>query len=285
MNCEEYSHFAPEWCPGCGNFDILECVKQAFCDLAIEPHQVILVGGIGQTSKMVFSIRANMIDGLHGRTLPLALGIKMANHQARVLAISGDGDFYGEGGNHLIHALRRNLDITILAGDNRVYGLTKGQASPTSSYDFRTKVHPQGTGSQPIRPTMLALAAGATFIAKGFSGEKEQLTELLKQGLQHRGAALIDIMFPCVSFNKVHTFAWFKQRVKPIGPEHDPTDFEAAIRLAMHSEDTEIPTGVYYRVSRPAFGEHLTALRGEPIAKRTLTYTPERVRAAFEAYK
>ncbi len=284
MNCERYSHFQPEWCPGCGNFDILDCLKQALCDLEIDPREVILAGGIGQTSKMVFSIKTNMIDGLHGRTLPLVLGIKMANHEAIVLAISGDGDFYGEGGNHLIHALRRNIDVTILAGDNRVYGLTKGQASPTSSYDFRTKIHQEGTGSQPVRPTMLALASGATYVAKGFSGEKGQLTELIKQGILHRGAALIDIMFPCVSFNKTQTFAWYKQRAKPIGPEHDPADFEAAMKLSMYTEE-EIPVGVYYRVSRPVFGDHLTALRGEPIVKCTLSYTPERVRAIFKTYK
>ena len=183
MNCDRYSYFKPEWCPGCGNFDILDCVKQALCELEIENHEMIVVAGIGQTSKLGFSVKTNMFDGLHGRSLPVALGVKMANHRARVLAISGDGDFYGEGGNHFIHALRRNLDVTILAGDNRVYGLTKGQASPTSTYDFKSKIHREGTGSQPIRPTMLALASGATFVAKGFSGEKEQLIGLIKQGL------------------------------------------------------------------------------------------------------
>jgi 2-oxoglutarate ferredoxin oxidoreductase subunit beta len=284
MNCEKYSYFEPEWCPGCGNFDMIECVKQALCDLEIESHEVIVVAGIGQTAKLGFSVKTNMFDGLHGRTLPVALGVKMAHHQAKVVAVSGDGDFYGEGGNHLIHALRRNLDVTMLVGNNQVYGLTKGQASPTSAHDFHSKIHREGTGSQPIRPTMLALAAAATFVAKAFSGDKDQLTGLIKQGIRHRGAALIDIMFPCVSFNKINTFAWYKQRVKPLGPEHDPTDFDAALRLTMHTDD-EIPTGVYYQVDRPVFGDHMTALQGEAIVKRTLSYTPERVRAAFEAYK
>jgi 2-oxoglutarate ferredoxin oxidoreductase subunit beta len=284
MNCDRYTHFKPEWCPGCGNFDILDCVKQALCELEIENHQVIVVAGIGQTSKMCFSVKTNVFDGLHGRSLPVALGVKMANHQARVLAISGDGDFYGEGGNHFIHAMRRNLDVTILAGDNRVYGLTKGQASPTSTIDFKSKIHREGTGSQPIRPAMLALASGATFIAKGFSGDKEQLTDLIKRGIQHRGAALVDIMFPCVTFNRVNTFAWYKERVTPIDQEHDPTDFEAAMALTMYSEEA-IPTGVFYQIERPVFGDHLTALKAQSIVERTLSYTPDRVRALFDSYR
>ncbi len=284
MNCESYAYSTPEWCPGCGNFDILDCVKRALCDLEIAPNDVIVAAGIGQTSKLGFSIKTNMFDGLHGRTLPLALGMKMANQRAIVLAISGDGDFYGEGGNHLIHALRRNLNVTIIAGDNRVYGLTKGQASPTSAYDFRSKIHQEGTGSQPLSPTRLALAAGATFVAKGFSGEKEQLTALIKQAIRHRGAALVDVMFPCVSFNKINTFAWYKQRATPIVPDHDPADLEAALKLTLGPED-HIPTGIYYQVTRPVFGDHLTALRGEPIVVRTLSYTPERVRRLFQTYK
>lgn len=284
MDCDKFTHFPPEWCPGCGNFDILECVKQALCDLGLEPNEVIVAVGIGQASKLGFSVKTNMFNGLHGRTLPLALGIRMANHEAKVLVVGGDGDLYAEGGNHLIHALRRNLDVTILAGDNRVYGLTKGQASPTSPYDFRTAIHIEGVGAQPIRPTMLALAAGASFVAKTFSGNKQELTDLIGRGMRHRGAALIDIMFPCVTFNRINTYAWYKQRAKPIDPGHDPTDFEAAMRLAMHS-DEKIPTGIYYQVDRPVFGDHLTALQGEPIVKRTQSYTPERVRSIFDRYR
>lgn len=284
MSCEKYAYFEPEWCPGCGNFDLVDCFKGALCDLEIEPHELIVVAGIGQTSKLGFSVKTNMFDGLHGRTLPVVLGVKMAHHQAKVVAVSGDGDFYGEGGNHLIHALRRNLDVTILAGDNRVYGLTKGQASPTSAHGFRSKTQPEGTGSQAVRPTLLALASGATFVSKGFSGDKQQLTDLIKRGIRHRGAALIDVMFPCVSFNKVNTFAWYNERVKPVSPEHDPTDFEAAMKLSMSSDD-EIWTGVYYQVERPVFGDRMNALQGEAIVERTASYTPERARAVFEAYK
>lgn len=285
MSCvQDYGHFKAEWCPGCGNFDLLETVKQALCDLEIPPEGYIIATGIGQASKLGFSVKGNMFDGLHGRTLPVTLGMKMANHKAKVLAVSGDGCFYGEGGNHFIHAARRNLDITVLASDNRVYGLTKGQASPTSSYDFVTKIHPEGAGSSPIKPVMLALAAGATFVAKSFTGNKDELLDLIKQGINHKGFSIIDIMSPCLSFNKVNTFAWFKQRAKPIDKSHDVTDYQAALKLGTWTDD-EIPTGLFYQVDRPAFGENLTALKGEPIVKRCLEYTPDRVRPIFEKYK
>ncbi len=287
MTCSDFDYFTPEWCPGCGNFDILDCVKQALCDLQLKPNEIVIAMGIGQASKLGFSVKANVFDGLHGRSLPLALGMKLANHDARVLAVAGDADFYAEGTNHLIHNLRRNLDVTILAGDNRVFGLTKGQAAPTAASDYATTVYADGVGAQPIRPTMLALAAGATFVAKAFSGNKDELTELIKQGVQHRGAAIIDVMFPCVSFNKVNTFSWFKQRATPIGPDHDPSNLESALKLAMldMQDGDRIPTGVYYRVERPVFGENLAAEKGEPIAKRTLSYTPERVRPLFDQFK
>lgn len=285
MSCkEDYNHFEPEWCPGCGNFEILDCLKQALCDLEIDPTQFILSTGIGQASKLGFSVKCNMFDGLHGRSLPAALGIKMANHEAHVIAVSGDGCMYAEGGNHFIHNCRRNLDITVLAGDNRVYGLTKGQASPTAGPDFVSKVHPEGTGAAPFIPSLIAINTGATFVARGFSGDKKQLTEIIKQAITHKGFALVDILFPCISFNKVNTFAWFKQRVKPIADGHDPSDYNAAVK-ALQPDDETIPTGIFYKVDRPAFGENLSALKNGPIAVRTLDYTPERVRPLFDKYK
>ena len=286
MNCiENYALHEPQWCPGCGNFDLLDCVKQALCELEIEPHQLMLAVGIGQASKLGFSLKANMFNGLHGRMLPLALGMKMANREAPVLVVSGDGCFYAEGGNHFIHNLRRNLDVTMLASDNRVYGLTKGQASPTSAADFTTKIHPEGVGAAPINPSALALVSGATFVARTFTGNKPEVVALIKAALRHRGAAFIDIMSPCVSFNKVNTFAWYKQRAKPLGPEHDPTDLAAALKWALLPNEEIIPTGILYQVQRPVFGDHLAAMRGEPIAARTWSYNPERVRPLFAKFK
>ena len=284
MSTERYStDFQPQWCPGCGNFDMLACVRQALDEL-YEPREVILVSGIGQTAKMGFSVRTNMFNGLHGRTLPLAMGMRMANRRARILVVAGDGDLFAEGGNHFIHAMRRNLDVTVLAGDNRVYGLTKGQGAPTSSHDFRAGLHKGGEGAWPVNPTALALVNGATFVARSFSGNQEELTGLIKQGMEHRGMALIDTLFPCVTFNRLNTVAWYKKRIKPVGDAHDPVDFEAAMRLAMHSEE-EIPTGVYYRVERPIFTDLLEALDGEPLVERAPEWRPERVKGLFERFK
>ena len=285
MSCDDrFDHFKPEWCPGCGNFDTLEVLKQALCDLGMTAQNFIMTVGIGQASKLGFSVKCNMFDGLHGRSLPVVLGMSMANHKAKLIAVSGDGCFYAEGGNHFIHNARRNLNVVVLASDNRVYGLTKGQASPTSTPDFVTKVHPEGPGSKPFNPSLMAISSGATFVARGFTGDKDQLKDLMRQALEHQGFALVDILSPCISFNKVNTFLWFKQRVKPIGPDHDPSDFTAAVKLASVNEDT-LPTGVLFKTVRPVFGSHLTALKGDPLAKQGLEYTPERVRPLFDLYK
>jgi len=280
----EYStEFKPQWCPGCGNFGLLDCVRQALADLC-QPQEVILATGIGQTAKLGFSVRANLFNGLHGRALPMAMGMGMANRRARILVVAGDGDLFSEGGNHFIHAMRRNLDITVLAGDNRVYGLTKGQGAPTSAYDFRARLHREGEAPRPINPTALALVSGATFVARTFSGNIEELTSLIKAGMGHRGMALIDIMFPCVTYNRINTVAWYKKRVKAIGADHDVSDFEAAMQLANRSED-EIPTGIYYRVQRPVYSDFLTALDGEPLVARAAAWVPERVKGLFQDFR
>lgn len=285
MSCPETFKFhEPQWCPGCGNFGILDCVKEALCGLDMKARDFILVTGIGQASKLGFSVKANLFNGLHGRALPVATGINMANHKVKLISVSGDGDYYSEGGNHFIHAARRNLNVAVFAGDNRVYGLTKGQASPTSPAEFVTPIHPEGVGGKPLNPAFLALASGATFVARAFSGNIPELTGLMQQAIKHRGFALVDIMYPCVTFNKINTFAWFKQRAKPVGPEHDPSNFEAAVKLASAEQDF-IPTGLIYKTGRPAFEDRFAALKGEPIASRSASYTPERVRPLFEKYK
>ncbi|MDP8225465.1 MAG: thiamine pyrophosphate-dependent enzyme [Candidatus Lernaella stagnicola] len=283
---EDYELHEPQWCPGCGNFDLLDCLKSALVDLGIEPRELMLATGIGQASKLGFSLKANMFDGLHGRMMPLALGMKMANHQAKVLVISGDGCFYSEGGNHFIHNIRRNLDVTMIASDNRVFGLTKGQASPTAAADYVTKIHNEGVGATELRPSALALVCGATFVAKTFTGYREQLVELLKAGIMHKGAALIDVMSPCVSFNKVNSFAWYKQHSGFIPEGHDAGDLDAALQLAMHGlPDGRIPTGLYYQVERPVFGANRKALQGEPIVTQTLTRKPERAAELFARFR
>jgi 2-oxoglutarate ferredoxin oxidoreductase subunit beta len=285
MNCSgRYDFNEPQWCPGCGNFDILACVKEALCGLDLKPQDFIMVTGIGQASKLGFSVKCNLFNGLHGRALPVAAGVNMANHKLKLLSVSGDGDYYSEGGNHFIHAARRNLNIAVFAGDNRVYGLTKGQASPTSSPDFSTPIHPEGVGGKPVNPALLALASGATFVARAFSGNKPELTGLMKQAIEHKGFALLDIMSPCITFNKVNTFGWFRQRAKPVGPEHDPSDFDAALSLVSRVQDT-IPTGLIYKTDRPAFDARFSALKDGTIAGRTAGFTPARALPLFEKYK
>lgn len=284
MKCEDFvTDFTPEWCPGCGNFAILEAVQEALCDL-YDPREIILITGIGQASKLGFSIRTNKFNGLHGRTLPLAMGMQMANHKARLLVVAGDGDMFAEGGNHFIHAMRRNMDITILAGDNRVYGLTKGQGAPTSQHDFRLHIHKGGKAPRPLDPVALALVSGATFVARTYSGNREELVKLIREGMAHRGASFIDTLFPCVTFNNIHTAAWYKKRVTAIDGDHDRGDFAAALKLASNF-DKEIPTGIYYRVGRPAFSDHFEALAREPLVERVSKRSPEEVRALFARFR
>ena len=260
MNCEYQSSLVPQWCPGCGNFVTFDCLQTALCNLQIKARDYVIAAGIGQAAKLGFSLKCNLLAGLHGRALPLAMGLKMANHQLKVLAISGDGCFYAEGGNHLLHTARRNLDVTILASDNRVFGLTKGQASPTAAATFTTRVHPEGVGAQPLEPTLIALSAGATFVAKAFTGNPEELTAIMEKAIQHKGFALIDILAPCVSFNKVNTFAWFKKRARTIAAEHDQNNLAAAIELAQFDPEVMIPTGIYYQDERPVYGSNKRAL-------------------------
>jgi 2-oxoglutarate ferredoxin oxidoreductase subunit beta len=212
------------------------------------------------------------------------LGINLANHRIKLISVSGDGDYYSEGGNHFIHAARRNLNVAVFAGDNRVYGLTKGQASPTSPPELITPIHPEGVGGRPLNPAFLALAAGATFVARSFSGNGPELTGLMQQAIMHPGFALVDILFPCLSFNKINTFGWFKERVQPVGPNHDPANFDAAVQLVSRNQET-IPTGLIYRIERPTYDAHFSALRGEPLARRSFDYKPDRVRPLFPLFQ
>lgn len=285
MSCKYESSFTSQWCPGCGNFETLEALKKALGNLNIETRDFAIAAGIGQAAKLGFSLQCNLIAGLHGRSLPLALGLKLANHKLKVLAVSGDGCFYAEGGNHLLHNARRNLNITMLASDNRVFGLTKGQAAPTAAADFKTKVHPEGAGAQPLEPTLIALSAGATFVAKAFTGNPEQLTAIIEAGINHQGFALIDILSPCVSFNKVNTFAWFKKRLQAIDKNHDISNLSAALQLAQFNPEEQIPTGIYYQAEKPVYGANKKALSGDPIALRTQGYKPERVKPLFAQYR
>ncbi|MDH4240535.1 MAG: thiamine pyrophosphate-dependent enzyme [Phycisphaerae bacterium] len=232
------------WCPGCGNFPILKILKQALTELTIEPTNLVMVSGIGQAAKISHYLKANVFNGLHGRALPAATAIKAANPALTVIAESGDGDMYGEGGNHFLHTIRRNPDITNIVHNNMVYGLTKGQASPTSQIGFKTPVQVAGVFLEPFNPLAVAIALNASFVARAFSGDAEQTKEIIKQAVKHKGYALVDIFQPCVSFNKLNTFEWFKKNSYYLNDSHDPSNRNEAFKKA--TENGPFPLGIFY---------------------------------------
>ncbi len=266
----DYEGLTPAWCPGCGDFGILTAVKKALVQLNLEPHRVLMVSGIGQAGKLPHYTKGNVFNSLHGRPVPPAIGAKIANPELIVIAVSGDGDGYGEGGNHFIHAMRRNHDITYLVHNNQVYGLTKGQASPTSDQGFITKTTPYGA-TAPINPIALAVITGASFVSRGFAGDVEHLTHLIKLGITHQGFALIDILQPCVSFNHKNTYSWYRERVYKLEDEtnYDPADKLSALNKAQEWGD-RIPIGVIYRKELPTFEEQLPALKKGPLVKQKI---------------
>ncbi len=267
VDTDDYGHYETAWCPGCGNHAILEAVKKALAAGRRKPHKVLFISGIGQAAKAPHYLNANVFNGLHGRSLPVATGAKLANPKLTVIVESGDGCSYGEGGNHFLAAIRRNIDVTLLVHNNQVYGLTKGQASPTSSEGFVTKAQPQGVPSAPFNPVAVAVAMSAGFVARGFSGEIDHLSELIQQGISHRGFAMIDVLQPCISFNTVNTFAWYKKRCYALSSNHDPTDWEAAMKVAYEWGD-KIPIGAIYRNNRLPFEAHFPILDEGPLVWR-----------------
>ncbi|MDD5476406.1 MAG: thiamine pyrophosphate-dependent enzyme [Syntrophales bacterium] len=232
------------WCPGCGNFAVRDALENALHELPIPIKDIVLTSGIGQAAKMPHYLDCNFFNGLHGRSLPLAVGIKLARPELTVIAYSGDGCHYGEGGNHFIHTLRRRLDITILVSDNQLYALTKGQSSPTTDPDVVNSLDPAGNHNIPLKPLLLALAVGAPFVARGFAGDQDHLKELIKQAILFKGTAVVDILQPCVSFNKINTFAWYSKRVFPL--DKPVTDLYEAMKTASLWGD-RIPIGTIYR--------------------------------------
>jgi 2-oxoglutarate ferredoxin oxidoreductase subunit beta len=249
------------WCPGCGNFGILNALKKALAELEIEPTNLVLVSGIGQAAKAPHYFRTNVFNGLHGRALPPATAIKAANPSLTVIAESGDGDMYGEGGNHFLHTIRRNPDITNIVHNNMVYGLTKGQASPTSPRGFRTPVQVAGVFLEPFNPLAAAIALDAGFVARAYSGDVQQTKEILKKAITHKGYALVDVLHPCVSYNKLNTYQWFKEHTYYLDDSHDPRDRNEAFKKATETE--KLPLGVFYISPEKATFEENTGIYRE----------------------
>lgn len=274
------NEFENKWCPGCGNFGVLNAVKSALAHLGIPPEKVLLISGIGQASKTPHFLNCNFFHGLHGRALPVATGARLANHGLPILVHMGDGDCYGEGGNHLLAAMRRNLDVTLLVHDNRVYGLTKGQASPTAEYGFLTKAQPFGAPSDPMKPIPLALSQGVGFIARGYCGEIDHLRRLIQNAIAYPGFSMIDILQVCVSYNPVNTYEYYNERVYLLDEtQHRADDWRGAMDLSLQGED-RIPIGLIYQKQTIPFTKRIKTLEQGPLFHRS--FDPAAVQAVLD---
>ena len=257
------------WCPGCGDFGVLAALKQALAELGRVPKDVAFISGIGCSGKISGYVHSYAFHGVHGRALPVATAVKLANRDLTVIAAGGDGDGYAIGAGHFVHAVRRNPDLTYIVMDNQTYGLTKGQASPTSATGYVASVSPNGNPDAPINGLALALAAGASFLARGFSAQPKQLVALLKAAIEHRGFSIVEVMSPCVTYNKVNTYAWFKEHVEDVAqrPDYAPNDRLAAFDAL--TREGQIPLGIVYEDDRPTL-EDGVRLGETPIARLEL---------------
>lgn len=268
----------PDWCPGCGDFSVLAALQAALFELGLSPHQVVVISGIGCSSNLPGFMNTYGMHTLHGRSLAVGTGLKLANHELKVICVGGDGDGYGIGGNHLLHTMRRNVDLTYVVMDNQIYGLTTGQTSPTSVKGMKTKSTPHGSVENPINPLPLAIVGGATYVARGYSAKQKHLVELLKGAILHQGFALVDVFSPCVTYNKDNTYQWFNPRVKALEETgHNPADLHLALETSYRWGD-EIPIGLFWkRTDLPSLEELEPLLQdgNGPLAFRPLGITRE----------
>lgn len=274
-------HTDPDWCPGCGDFGVLHALKTAIVELGLLPSEVLTISGIGCSSNLPGYINTYGMHTLHGRALAVATGAQLANHKLKVIVTGGDGDGYGIGGNHFLHTMRRNVDLTYIVMDNQVYGLTTGQVSPTSIKGMKTKSTPFGSVENEINPIPLAIVGGATYVARGFTGQVRHLTELIKGGIQHRGFSLIDTFSPCVTFNRDNTHEFFKQRTQKLEDQaHDPTDFSSAMERAYEWGD-RIPIGLFWKRDDLLSLDQLEPVLDDdtPLARRPLGISAEASRS------
>lgn len=269
------------WCPGCGNFPILNIMKMALSEMDITPEQAVICSGIGQAAKAPHYLRVNYFNGLHGRALSPATAIKIANPEMTVIVESGDGDTYGEGGNHFMHTIRRNPDITNIVHDNMVYGLTKGQASPTSEKGMKTPVQVGGVILEQFNPLATAISLGATFVARAFSGDIMQTKEIIKAAIAHKGYALVDVFQPCVVFNKQNTYQWFKENSYYLDEEHSKTDKLKALQIAFDTE--KLALGILYQVEGKPSYESLVREGSKPLYQGTLD--TKKLQGLMESYR
>ena len=270
------------WCPGCGDYGVRAAMKSALAELGKNPKDVAFVSGIGCSGKITGYLHSYAFHGVHGRALPVATAVKLANKDLTVIAAGGDGDGYAIGAGHFIHAVRRNPNMTYIVMDNQTYGLTKGQSSPTSQTGYVTGTSPNGHPEAPINGLAVALSAGATFLARGFSAHPKQLVDLLKQAIEHKGFSIVEVESPCVTYNKINTYAWFKENVFYVDESHDATDKVAAFRMLM--AEGKMPLGVFYRHDRPTLEDLLTH-DAPPVARQALNGDLTRFASIQEAYR
>jgi 2-oxoglutarate ferredoxin oxidoreductase subunit beta len=273
----------PDWCPGCGDFGVLKAVKMAAGKARVAAKDLVVVSGIGCSSNLPGYVHAYGVHSLHGRAVAMASGIKLANTNLKVVITGGDGDGYGIGIGHFIHAMRRNLDLTYVVMNNQIYGLTTGQASPTTMKEMRTKSTPRGNVELPINPIALALVAGATYIARGFSGEPNHMADLIAGGIQHKGFALIDVFSPCVTYNKLNTYPWFKKRLYKLEDDsgYDPANTRTALEKSFEWGD-RIPIGLFYRDEQPTYEDSEPAFKRGPLVEHPLAADPSLFQSLVE---
>ena len=263
-----------QWCPGCGNFAIVSAIKGALHELGIQPHQTVISSGIGCSSKLPHYVGTYGFEGLHGRTLPVASGIKLANHKLNVIAVGGDGDGYGIGAGHFVHIMRRNYDLVYIVHDNQIYGLTTGQASPTSQLGMKTKTTPHGVVEMPYNPLAAGISGGATFVARVFAGDMAHMKDVLKQAIAHKGFSIVDVLQPCVTFNKLNTYDYFTKRCYKLHDSgHDTGNATAALEKAFEAFNTnyeKIAIGVFYKAERQTYEDTLPQIKEKALVEQDI---------------
>lgn len=264
---QDFTGYNPTWCPGCGDWGIGIAISRALIQLGLNPSSVAAVFGIGCSGNMNDFLNVYAIHSLHGRAIPNAIGIKIANHKMPVIAIVGDGDCYGEGGNHLLHACRGNHDITVIVHDNGVYGLTTGQSAPTAPKGFKSKSTPAGILETPINPLALTITSGATFVAQSFAGDVLHTISMIKAGIEHKGFSIINILQPCVTFNKINTYQYYLQRVYKLDESYKKEDFRTAVQKSLEINKEKFPLGIIYQVEKPSYTDQIPQLK-----ENTLVY-------------
>lgn len=280
------NNIKPNWCPGCGDFSIQAAIQRAAANVGLEPEQLAVVSGIGCSGRISGYINAYGFHGVHGRSLPIAQGLKMANRELTVLAAGGDGDGFAIGMGHTVHAIRRNIDITYIVMDNQIYGLTKGQTSPRSAEGFKTKSTPAGSIESALSPLEVALAAGATFVAQSFSSNLKQLTALIEAGMNHKGFSFINVFSPCVTFNKVNTYDWFKENIVDLEetPDYDPSNRVMAMTKIM--ETNGLLTGlIYQNTSKSSYEDQVAGFKAEALAKQNIKITEQEFEKLMAEFK